>query len=85
MAASKQTLVKVIEVLINELGRSKAKYLVNRLAKETRGNESYNATIRQLNIMLQTPPTRAQKLKENPQCNGYCENPEACTGGCYQC
>jgi len=88
MPASKATLAKVSFIMIEELGKQKAVQLVARLAKETRGNESYNVTIRHLNVLLRKciamPTQTPKKAKSNKKCNGYCKDPEACVGGCYE-
>lgn len=48
MPASKSTVTQVAAILTEELGIDKAIKLVHRLAHETKGNNSYVTTVREL-------------------------------------
>ena len=48
MAASIETVQSVVKILEEEIGIKTALRVVNRLVKETKGNNSYNCTIERL-------------------------------------
>lgn len=53
MAASKGTIESVADIIIEEVGMAKALVIAQRLFQETRGNQSYECTIKSLYACLE--------------------------------